>query len=207
MAMCGILQRETSSFPDFFGSLFLQPESRDLEQLLVSQAVGGNVGAFSALYDRHVDAVYRHVSFRVADAKDAEDITQDTFIKAWKYVGKYKQTGAPFVAWLLTIAHNAIADHYRRRKNYQPLDEDNPIQDTTEDPQAATEALFTGATIRQAVCQLKDEKQNFILMRFIDGMSYEEIAKSLKKTEGAIRVIQFRALKELKDILARSPRS
>jgi RNA polymerase sigma-70 factor (ECF subfamily) len=163
-------------------------DCRDIENTLVQQAARGDHNAFAALYEMHVDRVFRHVRYQVTDASDAEDITQNVFIKAWKSVPNYKSTGAPFVTWLIVIARNAIIDHYRSRKHIHHLDDDCDLKGGP-DPVATVESDFGNAEIREA------------LMRFIDGFSYEEIGRALGKSGGTVRVIQHRALKELKDML------
>jgi RNA polymerase sigma-70 factor (ECF subfamily) len=172
---------------------------------LIQRAVERDKAAFATLYDSCIDQVYRHVYYRVSNRIDAEDITQEVFIRAWKAIDKYKKTGAPFVAWLLAIAHNLIVDHYRARKNLVSLEQaevSNPTAETS--PEAMAEASLNKDYVRDAVLKLKGEKQKVILMRFIDGLSYREIAKALGKSEGAVRVIQYRALNDLRQVLARS---
>ena len=175
-------------------------DSRDSESSLVQKAARGDRSAFTALYEMHVDRVFRHIRYQVSDASDAEDITQDVFIKAWKSVPRYKSTGAPFVTWLIVIARNAIIDHYRSRKHTHHLDENYDPQGGV-DPVTSVESDFGNAEIREAVLKLKGDKKTVVLMRFIDGFSYDEIGQALGKSDGAVRVIQHRALKELKDML------
>lgn len=177
----------------------------DTEDYLVQQAVKRDGAAFTALYDRCIDQVYRHVYYRVSNQADAEDITQEVFIKAWKAIDRYKKTGAPFVAWLIIIAGHLVIDHYRSRRNTINIDdvvEEVPANHTS-DPEALAEANFNSALVKEAVLKLKGDKQKVILMHFIDGFSYEEIARALHKNEGAIRVIQYRALGDLKRLLKR----
>ena len=183
----------------------MQMHSRELEDSLVKRAVQRDRVAFANLYDRYVDQVYKHVYYRVANQADAEDITQEVFIKAWKAINKYKRTGAPFVAWLIAIARNLIADHYRVREKLVSLDEVETIRDSAETgPEAMTEASLNKGYVRNAISKLKGDKQKVILMHFIDGFSYGEIAKVLNKSEGAVRVIQYRALNDLRSMLTRS---
>ncbi|MBI4302954.1 MAG: sigma-70 family RNA polymerase sigma factor [Chloroflexi bacterium] len=180
----------------------MRTETQVSEDSLISRAIEGDRTAFAALYDRNVDAIYRHVYYRVSVQADAEDITQEVFIKAWKSIHRYKKTGAPFVAWLLAIAHNTIIDHYKKvKKAFQTLEEPEAVSPPGTNPESVIEAAFDRASIREAIAKLKEEQQKVVLMRFIDGLSYEEIARALNKTEGAIRVIQYRALKELRRIL------
>ncbi len=177
-----------------------QLESLDSEHTLVQQAAAGDQTAFAALYEMHADRVYRHVHFQVLDGHDAEDITQEVFIKAWRSLPRYRRTGAPFVSWLIVIARNAIVDHFRSKKNVRDLDESSEPESDS-DPVASAEAEFGRVEVRNAVMRLKGDKRTVIIMHFIDGLSYEEIARALGKSEGAIRVIQHRALKDMKDIL------
>lgn len=173
------------------------------EAALISAAVKGDNTAFAALYDRYVERIYRHVHYMVPSQPDAEDITQTVFVKAWGSIGRYKTTSAPFVAWLNAIARNLVADHYRARRRVVPLQDQEIVDDPRNGPETIVEASLTQLQIRQAISRLKGEKQTVLLMRFIDGMEYSEIAGILKKSEGAVRVIQFRALKDLKEIFAR----
>ena len=175
------------------------------EAYLVQQAIYYDDAAFAALYDRYMSRVYRHVFYWVPNPADAEDITQEVFVKAWRAIGKYKITGAPFVTWLIAIARNLITDHFRVRKRLVPLDETTAAaQDERPGPEAITETSLTSNDVRAAVARLKGDKQKVIEMRFIEGASYSDIARALNKSEGAVRVIQFRALGDLRKILERS---
>jgi RNA polymerase sigma-70 factor (ECF subfamily) len=179
--------------------------SDESEDYLVQQAVKRDRAAFAALYDRCVDQVYRHVKYRVSNQADAEDITQEAFVKAWKAIDKYRKTGAPFVVWLITIAGNLVADHYRGRQKIVITDEvpENDSGNQVSDPEGLAEANFNNVLIKEAILKLEGDKQKVILMHFIDGFSYGEIAKALNKSEGAVRVIQYRALDNLRRLLKR----
>lgn len=181
------------------------PVYYESEDHLVQRAVTRDREAFSSLYDSSIDKVYRHVFYRVSSQSDAEDITQEVFARAWKAIDRYKSTGAPFVAWLISIAGNLIVDHYRKRQ--RNTDMDNILKDLPAaqvvSPEEQAEINLDNAIIKEAVLKLKGDKQKVILMHFIDGMSYTEIAAALHKTENAIRVIQFRALSDLKRLLPR----
>lgn len=175
------------------------------EDYLVQQAVKRDRAAFAALYDRCVAQVYRHVYYRVSNQADTEDITQEAFVKAWKAIDRYKKTGAPFVAWLITIAGNLVIDYYKSRRKTVITDEvyeKNPDNQVS-DPQRLAEVNFNNALVREAVLKLKGDRQKAILMRFIDGFSHEEVARALNKSESAVRVIQYRALDELRRLLKR----
>ena len=179
--------------------------THESEDYLVQQAIKRDRVAFTALYERCVDRVYRHVYYRVSSHADAEDITQEAFVKAWKSIDKYKRTGAPFVTWIITIASNLVIDHYRKQAKVIVTDEIYEVKpaEQVQDPAREAEVNFDNAIIKAAILKLKGDKQKVILMHFIDGLTYEEIAKTLKKSGGAIRVIQYRALGELRSLFKR----
>ncbi len=174
------------------------------EDYLVQRAVKRDKEAFSTLYDRSVERIYRHIYYRVSNQADAEDITQETFTRAWKVIDKYRISGASFATWLIAIANNLVTDHFRRHQKSIKIKEElikEPVQET--DPEKQSEVYFNSTLVKEAVGKLKGDKQQVILMHFIDGFTYEEIARALNKSEGAVRVIQYRALVELKEILKR----
>ena len=172
------------------------------EEDLVDGAVAGDEAAFAALYDRHVDRVYRHVYYRVGNRADAEDITQQVFLQAWRAIGRYRRGGAPFLAWLLTIAHNSVISFYRRAKPARYLDLDVPATAPWSDPETAAFAEHDRQMVRRAITKLKPDQQHVITMRFLEHFDYATVAAVLGKGEGNIRVIQHRALQELRRLLA-----
>lgn len=169
--------------------------------LLIDKAVDGDADAFGRLYDMHVDRVYRHIYYRVGNVADAEDLTQQVFLRAWQAIRRYKKTSSPFLAWLMTISHNLVVDFYRSKKEGVYPDFELPADETYSSPECSAEAHFEQQRLRRAVLELPGDQQQVILMRFIEGFSYPEIASSLGKSEGAIRVILHRALVRLRKIL------
>ena len=169
--------------------------------LLIDGAISGNADDFGRLYDLHVERVYRHIYYRVGNTADAEDLTQQVFLKAWKAVRKYKKTGTPFLAWLMRISHNLVVDYYRSKKDTAFLDNELALEDGTPGPEQLAEENFDQQQIRKVILRLPEEQQQVILMSFIEGFSYSEIAAALGKKEGNIRVIVHRALKKMRQIL------
>jgi len=168
---------------------------------LVDGAVSGNADDFGKLYDLYIERVYRHVYYRTGNVKDAEDLAQLVFIKAWKAVGRYKKTGSPFLAWLLRITHNLVIDYYRQRKGVVTLDDENIFVDSDSGPEKAAERHFEQQQLRKVILQLPSDQQQVIMMRFIEGFKYSEIASVLSKSEGNIRVILHRALNKMRKLL------
>ncbi|MDD4984969.1 MAG: sigma-70 family RNA polymerase sigma factor [Dehalococcoidales bacterium] len=177
--------------------------STDLEKL-VERAMAGDSGAFGMLYDMHVDRVYRHIFYRVSSNADAEDLTQQVFIKAWQAIGRYQKTASPFLAWLIKISHNLVIDFYRSKKSESRIDFDAIATGPEKDPANIAEAAFNREYLRKAIRKLKGDQQQVILMRFIEDFSYPEIAAALGKSEGSIRVIQHRGLAKLRTILEKA---
>ncbi len=177
---------------------------KESEDELIQRAVKRDRVAFATLYDKYAERIYRHVYYRVPNHTDAEDITQETFIKAWKAINKYRGTSATFLAWLIAVARNLITDHYKNIKKSISLEEEQISDPADEiDPEVLTEASLTRSHVRNVVLRLKGDKRKVIMMHFIDGFSYGDIARVLRKSEGAIRVIQYRALGDLRRMLMR----
>ena len=176
--------------------------SYDAEEDLIDAAVGGETQAFAALYDRHLERVYRHLYYWVGNRSDAEDLTQQVFLNAWRSIGSYRRTGASFIAWLLKIAHNQVVSAHRRAKEACHLDVELVSRDRWGDPEAVALAKHDHMAMRRAILRLKPEQQQVVVMRFIEHFDYSEIAAALGKSEGNIRVIQHRALTELRRLLA-----
>ncbi|MFC1892861.1 RNA polymerase sigma factor [Chloroflexota bacterium] len=180
--------------------------ARDTEKaadidLLVIKAAGGDADAFGRLYDMYVDRAYRHVYYRVGTAEDTEDLTQQVFLRAWQAIGRYKKTSSPFLAWLMKISHNLVIDFYRSKKDKAYLDFEIVASDSHSSPERVAETEFDQQQVRRAILRLPADQQQVVLMSFIEGFSYAEIASTLGKSEGAIRVIQHRALKKMRNIL------
>jgi RNA polymerase sigma-70 factor (ECF subfamily) len=168
------------------------------EPNLVRQAKKGNSESFGTLYDAYLERIYRFVYFRVEDQQTAEDITSQVFLKAWENLGRFQIGGTPFLAWLYTIAHNAVIDHYRTRKVTAAL-EDVRLSDPghAETVENGIDFAVEMGSIKNALLTLTDDQRQVLLLKFIDEMSNEEIARHLGKREGAIRALQMRGLKAL----------
>ncbi len=171
------------------------------EATLVQRAVGHNPEAFGRLYDIHVDRVYRHIYYRVSNAHDAEDLTQQVFLKAWQAIHRYKREASPFIAWLMTISHNLVVDFYRTKKDRAYLEAEVLASDPASSPEHTTEASFEQQRLRRAILQLGADEQQVVILRFMEGFEFSEIASLIDKKEGNVRVILHRALIKLRSIL------
>ncbi len=168
------------------------------ERQLVLQAQAGNSEAFGQLYDAYMERIYRFVYFRVEDDQTAEDITSQVFLKAWSNLDRFSFNRTPYLAWLYTIAHNAVIDHYRTRKVTAALDDVQlSQQDHAEVVENAIDLTTEMKSVKDALRALTDDQQKVLTLKFIEGMSNHEIARHLGKREGAIRALQMRGLQAL----------
>lgn len=176
------------------------------EEELIYNAQNGDPEAFGALYDLHFTRIYRFILIKVGRRQDAEDLSHQVFFSAWKNIRKYSHKGFPFSSWLYKIASNAVIDFYRTSRSHLNIDDISEEKlgeegDASLDLQTAMEMERIGEALRH----LTDDEQNVIIMKFVNELSNKEIAESLEKSEGAIRVIQHRALKQLKKLLEQYP--
>ena len=168
------------------------------ERQLVLQAQDGNSEAFGQLYDAYMERIYRFVYFRVEDQQTAEDITSQVFLKAWSNLDRFSFNRTPYLAWLYTIAHNAVIDHYRTRKVTTALDDVQLSQpDHSEAVENDIDLTAEMHSVKTALQALTDDQQKVLTLKFIEGMSNNEIARQLGKREGAIRALQMRGLQAL----------
>jgi RNA polymerase sigma-70 factor (ECF subfamily) len=168
------------------------------ERQLVLQAQDGNSEAFGQLYDAYMERIYRFVYFRVEDQQTAEDITSQVFLKAWSNLDRFSFSRTPYLAWLYTIAHNAVIDHYRTRKVTTALDDVQLSQpDHSEAVENDIDLTTEMQSVKTALQALTDDQQKVLTLKFIEGMSNNEIARQLGKREGAIRALQMRGLQAL----------
>ena len=174
---------------------------------LVERAQAGESEAFGLIYDRYVDTVFRFVYFRVGNRQLAEDLTSDTFLRALKRIGSFTWQGRDLGAWLVTIARNLVADHFKSGRyrlevtTGDVLDADREDRGPEGSPEAAVVDHITNVALLTAVKQLNPEQQECIVLRFLQGFSVAETAQAMGKNEGAIKALQYRAVRALARLL------
>lgn len=168
---------------------------------VIDRARGGDRAAFAELYDTYVNSVYRYILYRVREPSDAEDLCSEVFTRAFANIHRYRWQGKSFLAWLYTIARNAVTD--RRRRERPTVELDNAFGIAQEGPTAHDHAVLGEQVdaLRGAVKHLTGEQRDVIQLRFIENLSSREVAQVLGKNEGAIRALQFRALGRLRKLL------
>jgi RNA polymerase sigma-70 factor, ECF subfamily len=170
---------------------------------LVARAQQGDAEAFGSLYDRYVDVVYRYVYYRVSNKSLTEDMVSETFLRALRRITSFTWQGRDFGAWLVTIARNLIADHFKssRYKLEVTTGEMLDADKTTEGPENEVLDNLTNVTLLEAVRMLGAEQQECVVLRFLQGFSVTETALAMGKTDGAIKALQYRAVQSLKRLL------
>jgi len=169
-------------------------------------AVAGDADAFGRVYEQCAPRLLRHVLSRVQNQAIAEDLTAQTFLKAWQAIGRAgPQEGRSFLAWLLTIANHLIVDHYRRawRETHAP-----GVFERLVDPQSPEQEALRGALqaeLLRCLQRLTPEQRFILARRVVDEMDYADLARILGKSQGAVRIALFRALAVLRrELVARN---
>jgi len=159
--------------------------------------------AFGLLYERYVHRIYNYIYYRTSDHNDAEDLTARTFQRALKHIGRYVDRGAPFSAWLYRIAHNVVANWHRdrSRRKIVPLDDLPLVGRASDDPVVVTQKLEEQGVLLEAVHQLPADRQELLVLKFVEQMSNAEIGEVMGRTEGAIKSLYHRTLVALREEL------
>ena len=174
----------------------------DLEPDLVARAQEGESPAFGDLYERYLDGIYRYIYYRVFDRDEAEDLTETVFLKAWEALPRFRPKGPGFRAWLYRIAHNTVVDRHRTRKEALPLNQALDVRDSSAcSPEAASEAEQESEWLYTALSRLKPRLQEVILHRFVNGLSHKETAHVMGLRGSHVRVLQHRALEQMRRLL------
>jgi RNA polymerase sigma-70 factor (ECF subfamily) len=170
---------------------------------LVELARSGDSEAFGMLYDHYNASVYRFIYYRVGSVALAEDLTSETFFRALRSMSSFKWQGKDFGAWLMTIARNLTADHYKAgRTRLEFATEDMGAHDSaTDGPENAVLASLTNEALLQALGELPTEQQECLIMRFLQGLSIAETAKVLGRSDGAVKQLQLRGVRNLAKLL------
>ncbi len=172
---------------------------------LVQRAQTGDAEAFGELYDKYVDQVYRYIYYRVASSQLAEDLTSETFLRALRRIGTFTWQGRDVGAWFVTIARNLIADHYKSGRYRLELTTDDVSESGSAPIQAGPEnevlEAMQNKVLLEAVKQLNAEQQECIVLRFLQGLSVAETAQVMGKNDGAIKALQYRAIRTLGRLL------
>ncbi|MBA3586667.1 MAG: sigma-70 family RNA polymerase sigma factor [Chloroflexi bacterium] len=175
---------------------------RDLEDVRAAQV---DRAAFGILYRRYLDPVYGYCFYLLGDHHDAEDATERTFLAALGAIDRFRDEGATFRSWLFRIAHNQLANALRTR-NRQRTDPRDLVREpaTGGDPARLATLADDARRLRAALGTLPEDRRQVVVLRFVDGLTAREIGVVLRRSEGAVRVLQHRALRDLATLLGTS---
>jgi RNA polymerase sigma-70 factor (ECF subfamily) len=171
------------------------------EHELVRRAQEYDPEAFGEIYERYYNGVYKYIYYRVGDQHLAEDLTMEVFVKTMEAIDGFTFRGVPFSAWLYRIASNLVVDHFRRQPAAPALELEERLVSEPGSVRQQMDAEFTHQALRRAVADLTEDQQQVIILKFVDGLSNQEVAHVLGKSEGAIKSLQHRALASLGRVL------
>ena len=173
------------------------------EDELLARASQGDQDAFGMLYEKYVNRIFNYIYYRTGNAHDAEDLTARVFFRAMNHIKNYSNRGLPFSAWLYRIAHNLVANWHRdnSRKKEIPLDEGFFQLPKSEHPEHELVRLEDWDKLMRYVRTLPQDRQQLLILKFVDDLSNSEIGIIMGRTEGAIKSLYHRTLLSLRDQL------
>lgn len=168
-------------------------ESALIEQAKIDSA------AFGELYEIYVDRIYNYIYYRTADRDEAEDLTSRVFFRAIQHIGRYEDKGVPFSAWLYRIARNMVANWYRdnSRRSMIPIEKASQLS-RNEGPEMVLERDQDQALVLASIRKLPADRQDLLILKFVDRLSNVEIGQIMGRSEGAIKSLYHRTLTSLK---------
>jgi len=171
---------------------------------LVKKSQDGDWESFGKLYDIFLPTIYRYVYFKTPSSY-SEDVTENIFLKIWENIHQYQpRQDSTFSAWIFRIARNTINDYFRKHKSFDEISENLPDKSCLSDPQKKFIDKFNSEQLKKAIADLPEKYQQIIIFKYINDLSNAEIAEILEKTQGAVRILQFRALDQLRTILQKN---
>lgn len=187
------------------GKEFPVPDPNTLlpDSEIIQRVQEGESESFSELYERYQEKIHRHLYYRIGNRSDAEDLTAQTFLRAWDAMPRYREMGRPFGVWLLSISHNLLIDHYRKRRESVNLDDVVIPAGEEVDPEVQAGRHIENEVLAKALIDLKNNNHRAaVVMRYIDGMKPREIAQVMDTTAGNVRLMVYRGLLELRETMA-----
>ena len=180
---------------------FQNHEAMDRVSDLVRMVQKGHRDAFGLLFEEYSGRVYRYVYMHTGQVEQAEDLTQEVFLRALNSIHSYRDQGTPFLAWLLRIAHNRVIDHYRWLARHRSVELADTVVTSAYDPVAQVEKKAEITKVLEAVPDLTPGQREVISLRFGSGLHLDETAAVMGKSVGAVKMLQHQAVERLKRML------
>ena len=173
------------------------------DEVALSRASQGDQEAFGLLYERYIDRIYSYIYYRTGNPYDAEDLTERVFLRAMHHIGRYRDRGLPFSAWLYRIAHNLVANWHRDNSRRKEIPLDDAVYTPQPGEQPEHELMVTEERERlvRVIRLLPEDRQQLIILKFVEHLSNSEIGEIMGRTEGAIKSLYHRTLLALRDEL------
>lgn len=188
-------------FWQFLAAMSKTDLDKEQIELWVRQAQSGDWSSFTKIYEYFVDKVYKYIYYK-SSQEEAMDLTETVFLKVWENLKSYKpKAGSSFGSWVFRIAHNLLVDHYRFHKEMAELKEIHADQREESSPVFLTEQSLARRGLHEAMGKLKEIYREVLTLSYLNGLTNSEVAEIMKKSEGGLRVLKFRALQELKKVL------
>jgi RNA polymerase sigma-70 factor (ECF subfamily) len=181
----------------------VQEDAQTSDEATLARAVQGDQEAFGKLYERYVNRIYSYIFYRTGNHHDAEDLTARVFFRAIRNITNYQERGLPFSAWLYRIAHNLVANWHRDRSRRPEivLDESLSLYPSTEHPELMILKSEESDRLLTLLRNQPQDRQQLLILKFVDHMSNAEIGLIMGKTEGAIKSLYHRTLITLREDL------
>ena len=170
---------------------------------ILARAAQGDLDAFGSLYEQYVERIYNYIYYRTGNSYDAEDLTERVFMRAMRHINTYHDRGLPFSAWLYRIAHNLVANWYRdnsRRKEI-PLDDGILMVHQSNYPEQEVLHSEERERLLHVIRKLPPDRQQLVILKFVDHLSNAEIGQIMSRTEGAVKSLYHRTLLSIREKL------
>lgn len=173
------------------------------DDVILKGAIEGDGEAFGVLYERYVGKIFNYIYYRVGNVSDAEDLTERVFLRALRHIQNYTHRGLPVSAWLYRIAHNLVANWHRdnSRRRDVPLDEGMLFSQHFNFPEQELLRSEEHSRLLEVIHKLPEERQELLILKFVDNLSNAEIGRVMGRTEGAIKSLYHRTLLTIRDDL------
>ena len=183
------------------------PEPEYKEDAVLARASQGDKDAFGELYERYTERIFNYVYYRTGNVHDAEDLTARVFQRAMNHIHNYTDRGVPFSAWLYRIAHNLVANWHRDRSRKQeiPIDDLPVLPAKGDHPETTLVRTEEQDALLRLIRRLPPERQNLLILKFVENMSNAEIGQIMGRSEGAVKSLYHRTLLSLRDEIGGQP--
>lgn len=177
------------------------PELDFIEEDVLIRASQGDRDSFGLLYERYAERIFNYVYYRTGNVHDAEDLTARVFQRAMNHIHNYTDRGVPFSAWLYRIAHNLVANWHRDRSRKQeiPINDLPVLASKGDHPETTLVRTEEQDALLRLIRRLPSERQNLLILKFVENMSNAEIGQIMGRSEGAVKSLYHRTLLSLRD--------